>query len=408
MAGTWISRREFHTDAPRLHDFVDDPGCFVSGALGVRSLFVDAPWGDAERLWTRFLGGGVRAPGFRLVRAGSTLPRREYCRKAPIGNRQVDDMVEPNRVLEHYAAGATVVLQALQFTDGVFAELSTNLALELDHPVQVNAYLTPPAERGLGVHFDFHDVVVGQLAGRKQWRVWRPLPRSERALKGGPRIAQPSPGELGDPLLDRILERGDCLAIPRGFPHAAESADVESAHLTIGIMALTWNRVLANVIDDVASGSALADRLPFGGLGGLGDLDDLDVANPPRPGDALATLSDHLTDERLRHAVATEVWHRQPQTRLRRRLPAAIDLRQPVAVTPGPLLWLDTRRAADGTHALRLGDRKLRFPAECTPFVADVLRSPAEFSGAELGGNLDDTSRTAVLSRLATEGVIRG
>ena len=66
-------------------------------------------------------------------------------------------------------------LQALQFTDRTFAELSTNLALELDHPVQINAYLTPPAEQGLDIHFDFHDVIVVQLAGRKRWRVWRPL-----------------------------------------------------------------------------------------------------------------------------------------------------------------------------------------------------------------------------------------
>ena len=250
-------------------DLIADPGCFESNSLELRTISADAPWGDAERLWDRFLRSGVRAPGFRLVRLGSTLSRRDYCRTAPIGNEQVDGVVEPNRVLEHYAAGATVVLQGLQFSDPVFAELSTNLALELDHPVQVNAYLTPPAERGLDVHFDFHDVIVVQLAGRKRWRVWQPLPRSARPVKRGPATAQPSVDELGDALLDRVLERGDCLAVPRGFPHAAESVDSESAHLTIGIMALTWNRVLRDVIDDVASGSALADRLAIGGLGGL-------------------------------------------------------------------------------------------------------------------------------------------
>jgi lysine-specific demethylase/histidyl-hydroxylase NO66 len=398
----WITRREFHAAAPRLADLVADSGCFESGEVTVRRVSVDAPWGDSERLWDRFLRGGARAPAFRLVRLGSTLARREYCRSAPIGHEQVDDVVEPNRVLEHYASGATVVLQALQFTDPVFAELSTNVALELDHPVQVNAYLTPPAERGLDIHFDFHDVVVVQLAGRKRWRVWPPLPRTERPLKRGPSIAQPVSAELGAVVLDRVLERGDCLAIPRGFPHAAESVDAESAHLTIGIMALTWNRVVRDLIDDISSGSALADRLPFGGLGGLDD------ASSPRPRDALATLSHQLTDDRLRHAVAAEVWRRQPQTRLRVRRPVAIDVEQPVAITAGPLLWLDTRSAADGKHALHLGDRRLRFPAECTAFVTEVLRAPARFSGMSLDGQLDDASRVAVLSRLATEGVIRG
>ena len=94
-------------------------------------------------------------------------------------------------------------------------------------------------------------------------------------------IRQPSPDELDGALLDRVLEPGDCLAIPRGLPHAAETMDAESAHLTIGIMALTWNRVLRDLIDDMAAGSALADRLPFGGLGGL------DGADRPRPTTAL-------------------------------------------------------------------------------------------------------------------------
>ncbi len=305
-------------------------------------------------------------------------------------------------MLEHFAAGATVVLQALQFTDRTYAELSTNLALELDHPVQVNAYLTPPAERGLDIHFDFHDVVVVQLAGRKRWRVWPALPRSQRPVKRGPPIRQPSPAELDDVILDRVLEPGDCLAIPRGLPHAAETTDVESAHLTIGIMALTWTRVLRDLIDDVATGSALADRLPFGSLGGLG------AADRPHPDEALATLAGRLADHRLRHAVATEVWRRQPQTRLRPRQQRAVGLQQELAVTPGPLLWLDTNATRDGKQMLHLGDRRLRFPAECTPFVAAVLQSPASFSGAALDGNLDDESRIAVLSRLATEGVVGG
>jgi hypothetical protein len=399
VTGSWIDRREFHPDAPRLADFLSDPAALVEGRLAIGPAPVEAPWGDAERLWDRFLTGGVRAPGFRLVRLGTTLTRGDYCRSAPIGNQQVDDVVEPNRVLEHYASGATVVLQALQFADPVQAQLSTNLALAFDHPVQVNAYLTPPAERGLDIHFDFHDVLVVQLAGEKHWHVWPPLPRTRRPVKRGPAVAQPTPDELGAPLLDRVLERGDCLAIPRGFPHAAESTDSESVHLTIGVMALTWDRVLRDVIDDTASGSALADRLPFGGLHG---------ADGPHPTDALAALSAHATADHLRHAIAAEVWRRQPRTRLRSRRPVQIAADRPVSVTPGPLLWLDSRPAPDGKHALHLGDRQLRFPAECTELVAALLRSPTTFTGRSLTAALDEPSRITVLSRLATEGVLRG
>jgi hypothetical protein len=77
-------------------------------------------------------------------------------------------------------------------------------------------------------------------------------------------------------------------------------------------------------------------------------------------------------------------------------------------VTPGPLLWLDTSVTNDGRGTLHLGDRRLRFPAECTPFVAAILQSSASFSGGTPGGGLDEASRIAVLGRLATEGVLGG
>ena len=226
-------------------------------------------------------------------------------------------------MLEHYAAGATVVLQALQFSDPVFAELSTNLALELDHPVQVNAYLTPPAERGLDIHFDFHDVSSCNSPAASAGGSGRRCRAASVPSSAARRSRQPSADELGDALLDRVLERGDCLAdSPRASRTPPSQMDAESAHLTIGIMALTWNRVLRDVIDDIASGSALADRLPFGGLGGL------DTAGRPLPAAALGCPRRRNSPTiRLRHAVAAEVWRRQPQTRLRPRRPVTIDLR---------------------------------------------------------------------------------
>ena len=75
-------------------------------------------------------------------------------------------MIQPNRVLELHDGGATVVLQGLQLTDPHLAKLSNNLALALDHPVQVNAYLSPPAAHGLELHYDLHDVFVVQLEVR--------------------------------------------------------------------------------------------------------------------------------------------------------------------------------------------------------------------------------------------------
>jgi lysine-specific demethylase/histidyl-hydroxylase NO66 len=275
----------------------------------------------------------------------------------------------------------------------VYAKLSTNLALALDQPVQVNAYLSPPAARGLDIHFDFHDVVVAQLAGRKRWHVWERLARSERPLKRGPAIPQPGAAELGTTLLDRVLEPGDCVVLPRGFPHAAETVDEASVHLTIGVMTVNWNRLLRGQIDEIASGTALADA-----------VDPSDVAGRAA---AIEALTATLGELELRHALASDVWSRQPQTRFRPRVAPQIDDRDRVTVTSGPLLWIDGRNVGRRRKpTLELGDRRLRFPPDCTAFIADVLRSPAPFCAADMDTNLDAASRLVVLQRLAVEGVV--
>ena len=394
MTGRWIERREFHPDAPQLAELTGSRAALAGReATCHRGAAAPGDWSDAERLWDRFLAGGTRAPAFRLVREGTTLPRSKVTRHASVGSQRIADLVEPNHVLEHYASGATVVLQALQFSDPVYAKLSTNLALALDQPVQVNAYLSPPEARGLDIHFDFHDVVVVQLAGRKRWHVWERLPRSERPLKRGPAIPQPDVAELGPTLLDRVLEPGDCVVLPRGFPHAAETVDEASVHLTIGVMTVNWNRLLRDHIDAIASGTALADA-----------VDPSDVAGRSA---AIEALTATLGELELRHALASDVWSRQPQTRLRPRVSPQLGERDRLTVTPGPLLWIDDRTAGPRRKPrLELGERRLRFPPDCTAFIADVLLSAAPFRAADLRSDLDAASRLVVLQRLAVEGVV--
>jgi ribosomal protein L16 Arg81 hydroxylase len=114
----------------------------------------------------------------------------------------VGDLADPGLVYEHFYAGATIVLQSLHRFWPPLARLSRDLELALTHPVQVNAYVTPPASRGLGVHHDTHDVFVLQVHGRKHWdvhaptagpgnRCWRPS--SRRATASTFPSASPTP-----------------------------------------------------------------------------------------------------------------------------------------------------------------------------------------------------------------------
>jgi hypothetical protein len=304
-----------------------------------------------------------------------------------VGSRSIDDVIQPNRALELHAAGATMVLQGLQFTDPRLARMANNLALDLDHAVQVNAYLSPAAARGLELHFDQHDVFVLQLAGRKRWRVWEPLERTRLPVRSGPPVKMPTFDELGTPTIDRALEAGDCLYLPRGFPHAAETVDDSSAHLTIGVLPLMWHQAVRHAVDEAVAAGALRESIR---------VDELSVPD-------LDAVTGSLGGAAVRRWMAAEVWRKQPATRLRPLEPPAIDLATSVVVTPGPLLWLT---GSEGSVELGLGDRTLTMPPEAHGLLAAVLGSTGPFELGRLDTALDDESRLVVGRRLAAEGVI--
>ena len=365
------------------------PGQFIADDLFRRSVLstvVDHQrFATPDALWRDALQRGLRAPFFRLVRDGKTLP--PATRRAGVGSRSIDDVIQPNRVLELHAAGATMVLQGLQFTDPGLARTANNLALDLDHAVQVNAYLSPAAAHGLELHFDQHDVFVLQLAGRKRWRVWEPLERTRLPVRIGPSVPLPTFDELASPAIDRTMEAGDCLYLPRGFPHAAETVDESSAHLTIGVIPLMWHQAVRHAVDEAVAAGALRESIR---------VDDLAVPD-------LALVAGSLDTPAVRRWMATEVWRKQPATRLRPLQPPAVELDTPVEVTPGPLLWLT---GSEGRVELGLGDRTLTMPAEAYALLAEVLRSTGRFELGRLDAALDDDSRLVVGRRLAAEGVI--
>jgi cupin superfamily protein len=112
------------------------------------------------------------------------------------------------------------------------ASLAHSIEVELNFPVQVNAYITPPATKGLVPHYDDHDILILQIHGSKTWHLYHgPDVPPHELRRDDRRIAID-----GLPLLtDLCLEVGDVLYLPPGQVHAAETNSEPSAHLTVGI-----------------------------------------------------------------------------------------------------------------------------------------------------------------------------
>jgi lysine-specific demethylase/histidyl-hydroxylase NO66 len=167
---------------------------------------------------------------------------------------------DPGRIFDEFRAGATLVLQGLHRSCPPLTRFCRALELELSHGVQVNAYITPAGARGLGVHYDTHDVFVLQLAGTKAWTIHEPVlidPPASQPWKG-------TADDAGPPVMTVELQAGDCLYVPRGFLHAARAQEAMSAHLTIGVVTTTWHDVVREMVAGVADEPEFRRSLPAG------------------------------------------------------------------------------------------------------------------------------------------------
>ncbi|WP_256794678.1 cupin domain-containing protein [Terrabacter sp. Ter38] len=197
---------------------------------------------------------GLRAPFLRVAKGGRTLGDREFTQGGGVG-ASVADQVSDDKLLGLVADGATIVLQGLHRTWGPLIDFTQQLAEELGHPVQANAYVTPSQNTGFSDHYDVHDVFVLQMGGEKRWRVRPPV--HDSPLRDEPwtdHRAEVEDAGRRAPDHEFTLRPGDVLYLPRGWVHAATALGGVSTHLTLGIH--VWTR--RHVADELVS-IALAD-----------------------------------------------------------------------------------------------------------------------------------------------------
>jgi bifunctional lysine-specific demethylase and histidyl-hydroxylase NO66 len=225
---------------------------------------------------------GLRTPFLRMAKDGVVVPASSFTRSGGVG-ATVADQVDSRAVARLFADGTTIVLQALHRIWPALIDFAAELTAELGHPVQVNAYVTPPSSRGFSAHYDVHDVFVLQLAGEKRWVVHQPA--FEAPLRSQPWTERRHVVERaaeGPPALDIVLRPDDALYLPRGFIHAAEALGGISAHLTVGIHVVTRHAVVEELAALARDDVEVRRSLPLG----------LDLSDPGAAAEIAATVSE--------------------------------------------------------------------------------------------------------------------
>jgi lysine-specific demethylase/histidyl-hydroxylase NO66 len=333
------------------------------------------------------------------VRDGEVVDPATWTRRARTGATTMDDLVDAGRLLEHYATGATVVLQSMQRWFAPVSRFCRDLEGVLTHPVQANAYLTPPGAAGLAAHHDTHDVFVLQLHGSKHWIVREPvvdapLPRHrcDHAL-----------AEARPILFETTLRPGSCLYLPRGVVHAARAQEGSSLHLTIGVLAVTAYDVVRRVTDMAADVPALRRSMPAGWA-----RDRTVAARVVK--DVLTELVELLervdADEVAEHLTIRHHRARQPLLHGQLlELDALASILDDTVVRRRDGLVL-TRHVDGDVLRLRAGDRTLELPAILAPAV-DRLLDGVPCRVGDLADVLDAPSRLVLVRRFVREALLR-
>jgi Cupin superfamily protein len=339
---------------------------------------------EVERL---ICSGGLRYPGFRLVKAGEQLSVPSYTVDLPWRPTRFTAMADVDRVLAEWERGATIVLQGLHLTRPELGAFARSLERTFRSPAQVNAYYTPRAAQGLPVHHDTHDVFVLQIAGEKRWLVYEPaleLPLKNQKYASGL-------GAPGEPIHDLVLRPGDMLYLPRGWLHEALTSDSDSLHLTVGVNVVTWLDAFRAALEECGDELGFRHSIQDGDPNELVEVLRSRLTAPDverRAAEKLARTRRPIRDGQLAQLRAVD--ELDAETELERR-PTVL------AVTA----------EHNSSVVLVFEGKELTFPAHAADELRGLLELDEPFTAADLPGSLDEDGRLVLIRRLVREGLLR-
>jgi ribosomal protein L16 Arg81 hydroxylase len=212
-----VSRFEFlevFRERKRLHIAASDP-------TRAETLF---SWREIDTL----VSGHGLDQNVIVMRDGVIVPREMY-------TSNKDSRLNVRALHDLLAQGVSIVVNGVNRLIPQIGQLAAAIEREMGIDTRVNAYLSFSKGGAFKPHWDGHDVLVLQVHGNKQWRIWKTEVPYPLEAEGIPNRAAKMVDVREPP--DQVIEfaPGDVLFIPRGEPHCAAVSAGRSVHLTIGL-----------------------------------------------------------------------------------------------------------------------------------------------------------------------------
>ncbi len=348
---------------------------------------------DIDRVVTTM---GLSAPEVNVVKANASITPADFAYDS--------GFIDAVRVNQLFADGATIIMSNLQERLPALARFCRALENVFSSRIQTNIYLTPADSQGFRAHYDSHDVLVLQVEGTKEWRIYDhpvELPLNTQAFR-------PDDVPIGEVTDTFVLQPGDMCYVPRGLTHDAVATDQTSLHITTGLMTRTWADLVTEAVVAVAhQDAAFRASLPPGHARGDFDM----AAMQATFNDLLHRLKDEANLELLLADIRSEfIANRVPrvpgQMRQLARLAELTPAHQ-VGAQPQLIFQLQDRTSPEGQPVIQISCQgaEMFLPAH-TKEAVEVCLTKERFKIGDLPGDLDDDGKLVLVKRLIREGMM--
>lgn len=339
---------------------------------------------------------GLSTPEVNVVQADRDITAADFAYES--------GFTDPLSVSKLFDEGATIIMSNLQERLPKLAEFCRALEKVFSARVQTNIYLTPAHSQGFKAHYDGHDVLVLQVEGTKEWRIYDTpvhLPLQEQGFN-------PHDVPIGEETDRFVLEPGDMVYVPRGLTHDAVSTDQTSLHITTGLMTRSWADVMVEAVRKLAlNDSAFRESLPPGFANEGFDMSGAEAKFAA----LLGRISGATLPPILNEFSADFIGTRLPRAHNQMAQLSRMDgLNESTALGARPNLiyrLTDTpgKDGEDDSVGLSCQGTVITLPAYAKDPLTYAITTP-RFTLGDLPGDLDTEGRAVLIRRLMREGLV--